>query len=102
MSKVHEHIPSGKHNYKFSVEARTIPHYNAGKPDGIVYVVVESERRFELGPWFAGLETASEMAIKAERGDQFCNAIPCVDYGTTIPRPDGSWYRPQEYAPRGV
>lgn len=105
MTKTHVHIPSGKHDYKFVVERREVePNTSStlivatGKT--VSFFVVEKEKRFELAVWFAHQVTASEMALKATRGDQFCNAIPCVAYGTPIPRPEGSWFRPQEYSGR--
>lgn len=99
MTKTHVHVPSGKHDYKFKVEERLV--WNEAKTGASrFFFVVEEKERFELAPWFKRAATADEMAEKASSGDQFCNAIPCVPYETPIPRPEGSWFRPQEYSER--
>ncbi len=67
--------------FAYHVEQRSVT------GDGTTFFVVEDERRFEMAPWFSHEVTAMEIAEKATRGAEFCDRIPCVPVGTTVPRP---------------
>lgn len=56
----------------------------------------ESQGRFEMAPWFECYTTAAEICLKASRGDDHVNGIPCCPVRTPVPRPPGTVFVPSE------
>ncbi len=74
--------------FTYEAESRTMP-------DGTIrQFVVCREHSFELWPTFEAWTTAAEIAAKITRGDEGCNNIPAVPYGTAVPRPSTAVFVP--------
>ncbi len=54
----------------------------------------EGYEPFEMAPTFTHRVTASEIAAKASRGDEYTTSIPCVPYGAMVPRDPATVFAP--------